>query len=121
MLQRDMHAFVPFLAVLVMPCSMAMEKRAALRVLPAQSDRITFGEQRGISQSFCHTPIQRLLTTPHRDAIIDDFLHACMQGKIIRHASERKGELLYALQWHGGIYRNIPWRDALARCPVDGN
>ena len=76
---------MPFLAVLVMPGGVAVEERAAPAVLPGQPHRITFGEQRGIGKVFRHPPIQRQFAARHRNAIFDNFLHARMQRKILRH------------------------------------
>ena len=64
---------------------MAVEEGAAAGILPDQTHRITFVQQRGIGKVFRHAPIERQLALGHQLAVGHDLVDARMQFEVLGH------------------------------------
>ena len=67
----------------------AMEERAAARVLAGDADGIAFFEDAGVRQRFGRAPVQRHLAAEHLGAIRHDLRHARMQREVLRETAPR--------------------------------
>ena len=108
-LQRDVHAGIPFLPVLVVQHGMAVEERAAPAVLAGNPHRETVFQQGGIGQIFRHAPVERQLAFAHLAAVGNDLFHPRMQLEIGGNCCQHARQTLQVGQRHGGVGRIVPF------------
>ena len=82
-LQRNVGAVVPALAVLVVQNGVTVRERAAARVLARQAHRITRCNQRRECQMFAHAPVELRFATAHRATIVDHALDQRMHLEVL--------------------------------------
>ena len=60
-------------------------------------------KQRGISQVFCHAPVEWNAALAHQTPVLDDALHTAMQREVLGNRRQTIGESLDFLGRNGGI------------------
>jgi hypothetical protein len=69
-LQRDVGALVPLLALLVVHHGVAVHEGAAAAVLARQAHRVAAGHQRGEGHVLAHAPVHVDLAPAHGGAVV---------------------------------------------------
>ena len=118
MLQWNVHALIPVLAILIVQHHVAMEEGATPHILPRQPYRVTLLQQRGVSQRLRHAPIQRQLALGHQPPVLHDLVHTWVELEVLRHFTNLAREILYGLHRQARVVVLVPLR-ALERRPID--
>ena len=85
---------------LVVQHRMAMEERAARRVLAGQADVVAIREQRRVGHGLRRAPVERQLVGVHARPVVDDSRDARMQRETRGRLRERLGERVEPLAVH---------------------
>ena len=118
-LQRNVGAGVPLLAVLVVQHRVAVRERAAAAVFAGQANGIAAGHQRGIGHGLAHAPVDVDLAAAHRGAVGQHFLDERVDLEVLRHRGHALGQALDLGQRERGVGGIRPLLAQEGR-PVDG-
>ena len=104
--ERDMDAGIPALAVLVVQHRVAVRKGTATSVLPGKPNVVAVGHEGGVRKRLGHAPVDRQLALAHLLAGLEQASHGGVHLEPFRQRGQRLGQPLQLRERHvcvGGI------------------